>query len=73
MTEPSWRERRFAPLLVIALIFCAGSLLMRIVFANSGGDHQPLGIGEVARSFALGVYFDLAAFDQPVDIQAPAA
>ena len=35
---------------------------MRIVFANSGGDHQPLGIGEVASSFALGVYFDLAAF-----------
>src|SRR5450631_1644429 len=35
---------------------------MRIVFANSGGNHQALGFAEIARAFALGLYFDLAAF-----------
>ena len=61
MTKPPWRERRFAPLLVFALIFCAGSLALRIVFANSGGDHQGLGFADVLRAFALGLYFDFAA------------
>ena len=62
MAEPSWRERRYAPLIVFALVFCAASFLLRIVFANSGGDHQALGAGELASSFALGLYFDLAAY-----------
>ena len=62
MSKLSWRERRFAPLLVFALIFCSGSLAMRVVFANSGGDHQVLGAGEIVRAYALGLYFDLAAF-----------
>lgn len=62
MTKPSWRERRFAPLLVFALVFCAGSLAMRIVFANSGGDHQALAFADAVRAFGLGLYFDLAAF-----------
>ena len=61
MTPASWREHRLAPLLVFALLFCAGSLLMRIVFAASGGDHRALGSGEIAAAFALGLYFDLAA------------
>ncbi len=62
MAASSWRERRFAPLLVFALLFCAGSLLVRIVFANSGGDYQALGLADAARAFGLGLYFDLAAF-----------
>ena len=61
MTHASWREHRLAPLLVFALLFCAGSFLMRIVFAASGGDHQALGPGELATGFGLGLYFDLAA------------
>ena len=44
MSKLSWREHRLAPLLVFALIYCSGSLAMRVVFANSGGDHQVLGI-----------------------------
>ena len=62
MQKMSWRERRYAPLIVLGLAFCAGSFLLRIVFANAGGDHQALTIGEVAASFALGLYFDLAAY-----------
>ena len=62
MSKLSWREHRFAPLLVFALIYCSGSLAMRVVFANSGGDHQVLGAGEIVRAYALGLYFDLAAF-----------
>ena len=62
MKEPHWRERRYALPAVLAAVFCAGSLAMRIVFANSGGDHQALGAGDVARAFATGLYFDLASF-----------
>ena len=62
MQKMSWRERRYAPLIVLGLAFCAGSFLLRIVFANAGGDHQALTIGEVAASFALGLYFDVAAY-----------
>ncbi len=62
MSKLSWREHRLAPLLVFALIYCSGSLAMRVVFANSGGDHQVLGAGEIVRAYALGLYFDLAAF-----------
>jgi phosphoglycerol transferase MdoB-like AlkP superfamily enzyme len=66
MTPVSWRERRFAPILVFALVFCAASLAMRIVFANSGGDHQGLGWADTGRAFGLGLYFDLAAFTYAV-------
>ena len=62
MSKLSWRERRFAPLIVFALLFCAGSFLLRVVFASSGGDHQALGTAEVAAAFGLGLYFDLAAY-----------
>ena len=69
MAEPSWRERRYAPLIVFALVFCAASFLLRIVFANSGGDHQALGAGELASSFALGLYFDLAAYTYATEVR----
>lgn len=62
MNKPGWRERRFAPLIVFALIFCAASFAMRMVFANAGGDHQGLGLADTGRAFVLGLYFDLAAF-----------
>ena len=61
MTESHWRERRYAPLIVFALVFCAGSLAMRFVFANSGGDHLALGARDAVRAIAVGLYFDLAA------------
>ncbi|MEO8202956.1 MAG: sulfatase-like hydrolase/transferase [Betaproteobacteria bacterium] len=62
MSKFRWRERRIVPLAVLALVFAAGSFLVRLVFAFSGGDHAPLGAIEVVRAFALGLYFDLAAF-----------
>ncbi len=62
MTQSSWRERRYALLILFAVVFCAGSLAMRIVFANSGGDHQALGALDFARAFGTGLYFDLAGF-----------
>lgn len=62
MNTHSWRERRYAPLVLIALVFSAGSLLLRLVFANSGGDHQTLSATEFAAAFGLGLYFDLAAY-----------
>ncbi len=61
MSKAAWRERRFAPLIVFALVYCAAALAVRIVFANSGGDHQALGLTEAGHAFALGLYFDLAA------------
>lgn len=62
MTDSSWRARRTAPLIVFAALFCTIALLLRIVFANSGGDHHVLGAGELVTAFAFGLYFDLAAF-----------
>ncbi len=62
MTDSRWRMRRFAALIVLASVFCAAEFLLRIVFANQGGDHQALGFGEAVAAFALGLYFDLAAF-----------
>ena len=62
MADSSWRARRFAPLIVLAAVYCAAAFLLRIVFANSGGDHQALGMVEIVSAFARGLYFDLSAF-----------
>jgi hypothetical protein len=62
MSTLSWRQRRSGPLVVFALVFCGASFLLRVVFANSGGDHQALGLTDTLHAFAMGFYFDLAAF-----------
>ena len=62
MADISWRARRYAPLIVLGLVFCAVAFVLRVVFVNSGGDHQPVSIAEIALAFLRGLYFDVAAF-----------